>query len=166
MSERPFSQACENNKQPILAELRKELVAVKGVLELARGTGQHACYFAAALPFACWQMTDLPENLSGLEAWRADYSGANLPPARALDVCQADWGVEIPAAIFTANSLHIMPWSAVERLFDYLVKHAPVSNRLCIYGPFTYGGEYTSDSNARSRCMVGPAQCLQCDPGL
>jgi hypothetical protein len=149
MNQRPFSQACENNKQPILAELREEFAAVEGVLELASGTGQHACYFAAALPVSRWQMTDLAENLSGLEAWRADYSGSNLPPALALDVCQAEWGVEIPDAIFTANSLHIMPWLAVERLFDYLGKHAPIRNRLCIYGPFNYGGEYTSDSNAR-----------------
>jgi hypothetical protein len=70
-------------------------------------------------------------------------------PALELDVRWPDWGVEIPDAIFSANSLHIMGWSAVEALFTYLGSHAPTGNRLCIYGPFNYGGQYTSSSNAR-----------------
>jgi hypothetical protein len=41
-----------------------------------------------------------------------------------------------------------MAWSAVEALFHYLGEHAPMGHRLCIYGPFNYGGEYTSASNA------------------
>ncbi|MDJ0877115.1 MAG: DUF938 domain-containing protein [Halieaceae bacterium] len=146
---RPFSQACENNKQPILVELRRLLDGVDVLLELGSGTGQHARFFAEQLPALRWQPSDLPDNLPAIEAWREDYPGDNLPAPHQLDVTWADWGIEIPAAIFTANSLHIMPWSSVEALFLYLGGHAPAGNRLLVYGPFNYGGRYTSESNAQ-----------------
>ena len=148
-SSRPFSQSCENNKAPILAVLREELADVNSVLEIGSGTGQHARYFAEQLPSLTWQPSDLPENLPGIEAWRADYNGDNLPPPVALD-CRAErWPLPLPEAVFTANSLHIMAWPAVESLFRYLANHGPAPSRLLIYGPFNYRGTYTSDSNAR-----------------
>ncbi len=146
---RPFSQACENNKQPILEVLRAQLEGVDSLLELGSGTGQHARFFAEQLPWLRWQTSDLVQNLEGIEAWREGYPGDNLPPPLPLDVTWPDWGVEISPALFTANSLHIMPWTSVEALFSYLGVHAPAGNRLLVYGPFNYGGRYTSDSNAR-----------------
>ena len=149
MSEKPFSQACENNKDPILRVLREELADVQSVLELGSGTGQHACYFAAGLPGIIWQPTDLVGNHSAINAWSAEYRGDNLLPVLELDVRWPQWGVRVPQAVFSANSLHIMAWSAVAALFEHLGQHAPAANRLCIYGPFNYQGAYTSDSNAR-----------------
>ena len=146
---RPFSQACENNQAPILAILREELAGVGAVLEIGSGTGQHARYFAERLPALVWQASDLAENLPGIEAWREGYPGDNLPPPLTLDCRWRDWGVALPEAIFTANSLHIMAWSAVESLFRHLAAHAPADSRLLIYGPFNYKGQYTSASNAR-----------------
>jgi len=146
---RPFSQACENNKQPILDVLRRWLPAVECVLELGSGTGQHARYFAESLPGVVWQPSDLVHNHAAINAWRDGYAGDNLPPPLAIDVTDRDWGVALPGALFTANSLHIMPWSAVEALFAYLGEHAPGRSLLLVYGPFNYNGAYTSDSNAR-----------------
>ncbi|MEE4661146.1 MAG: DUF938 domain-containing protein [Halieaceae bacterium] len=146
---RPFSQACENNKQPILAVLRRWLSTVESVLELGSGTGQHARYFAESLPDLVWQPSDLAQNHAAINAWRDGYAGDNLPAPLAIDVTDRDWGVALPGALFTANSLHIMPWSAVEALFAYLGEHAPDRSLLLVYGPFNYDGAYTSDSNAR-----------------
>jgi trans-aconitate methyltransferase len=147
--ERPFSQSCENNKEPILQVLRVELDGVETLLELGSGTGQHARYFAQQFPQLRWQPSDVAQNIPSIESWREGYTADNLPPPLVLDVRSDDWRAEIPAAIFTANSLHIMAWSAVQCLFEYLGRHAPAGNRLCVYGPFNYGGEYSSDSNAR-----------------
>jgi hypothetical protein len=149
METRPFSQSCDNNKEPILAVLRQELQGVARLLELGSGTGQHARYFAEQIPGLHWQTSDVAENLPAIESWREGYEGDNLPPPLALDVRSGDWGVDIPAAVFTANSLHIMAWASVEALFRYLGKHAPRASRLCVYGPFNYNGKYTSESNAR-----------------
>jgi hypothetical protein len=146
---RPFSQACENNKQPILQVLTVVLSDSSSVLELASGTGQHARFFAEHLSHVSWQPTDLAENLPAVQQWCEDYNGGNLAAPVILDVCDRPWPLEIGDALFTANSLHIMAWSAVQSLFAWLDEHAPTRNLLVIYGPFNYGGKYTSDSNAR-----------------
>ena len=153
--ERPFSQACENNKDPILDVLRQCLEPGSRVLEIGSGTGQHARYFAEQLPQVQWQPTDLAENLAGIESWRSDYGSDNLLPARPLDVRAAAWHEDIAEAVFTANSLHIMAWPAVESLFAYLGAHAPAESLLLVYGPFNYGFSYTSESNARFDQWLG-----------
>jgi cyclopropane fatty-acyl-phospholipid synthase-like methyltransferase len=149
MGPRPFSQACENNKHAILDVLRIELAGAAGVLEIGSGTGQHARFFAERLPGLRWQASDLAANLAGIESWREGYSGDNLPAPAELDVRDDDWSIPVPDAVFTANSLHIMAWAGVRALFRGLARHAPAASRLLVYGPFNYGGKYTSESNAR-----------------
>lgn len=145
----PFSQACENNKAFILEVLRRFFADRREVLELASGTGQHACHFAANMPWLRWQPTELPLNLPLLLPRCAMYEGDNLLPPIALDVRQDPWPVTIPDAVFSANSLHIMAPAAIESLFETLDKCAGEDVVLAVYGPFNYGGAYTSDSNAR-----------------
>ncbi len=144
----PFSQACENNKAPILAELRRLFADVRQVLEIGSGTGQHATWFAGHLPDLTWQPTDLHAALPGLAPRCAEYAGDNLLPPLALDVCQRPWPLQVPDGVFTANSLHIMPFAAVEQCFAELGHRAGPGTILCVYGPFNYVGQYTSDSNA------------------
>ena len=145
----PFSQSCENNKGPILEVLRQCFAGRSQVLEIASGTGQHACHFAANLPWLTWQPTELAESLPVLQPRCAAYDGDNLLPPAALDVRDDPWPVAVPDAIFSANSLHIMAWSAVEALFVALGENAGDEVILAFYGPFNYAGQYTSDSNAR-----------------
>ncbi len=147
--DRPFSQACENNKQAILEVLREVLSDSGEVLEIGSGTGQHARYFAEHLPHLSWQPSDLVQNHAGIRQWLADYTGDNLAQPLQLDVTERPWPLEIGDAVFTANSLHIMSWRSVQSMFDYLAGAAPTRNVLVVYGPFNYGGEYTSESNAR-----------------
>jgi hypothetical protein len=49
--------------------------------------------------------------------------------------------------VFSANSLHIMGWPEVEALFAGLDAAMAPDATLVVYGPFNYGGNYTSDSN-------------------
>jgi len=145
----PFSQACENNKSYILKALQDILADRRSVLEIASGTGQHACHFAANMPWLQWQPTELAENLPLLQPRCDLYHDDNLGTPVALDVRAEPWPVPIPDALFSANSLHIMPFSAVQKLFEALGKYAGEDVVLAIYGPFNYGGRYTSESNAR-----------------
>ena len=145
----PFSQACENNKPFILEVLRELFADRQAVLEIASGTGQHACHFAANMPWLQWQPTELADNLPLLQPRCARYEGDNLAAPVALDVRDRPWPVTVPDALFSANSLHIMPFSAVQSLFAALGEHAGHDVVLAVYGPFNYGGRYTSDSNAR-----------------
>lgn len=146
--DKPFSQACENNKQPILSVLAPRFATFRHVLEIGTGTGQHAVYFAAAMPHLTWQTSDLPENHEGIQAWLADYFGSNLKRPLALDAAQSPWPIEHTDAVFTSNTFHIMPWEAVLSLLDGCARILPPGGLLVVYGPFNEQGEFTSDSNA------------------
>ncbi len=150
----PFSQSCENNKDPILAVLQKHLVArgnrrPRRVLEVAGGTGQHAVHFATHMPWLHWQSSDVPELVDTLNLRLRAAAKSNLPLALPLDVTQQNWGVGSFDAVFTANSLHIMPASAVVEFFRHLNSVIEHGGHLCIYGPFKYGGDFTTPSNAQ-----------------
>ncbi len=149
MMERPFSQACENNQQPILDVIQPLFEDVGRVIEIGSGTGQHAAYFSAAMPDTEWQGTDLPENHSGYEAWRAWCGRPNMLPVIALDVLQDSWPVTGFSALFSANTLHIMHWPMVIAFFNGIGRHLAAGGVCAIYGPFNYDGTYTSASNAR-----------------
>ena len=143
---KPFAPACERNKEPILAMLHPYLVNRRRVLEIGSGTGQHAVYFAPALPNTVWQTSDLEENLPGIRLWLQEAALPNLPPPLLLDVT-GEWPQQRFDAVFSANSLHIMPWSAVEQFFAGVDTVLDSDGLLAVYGPFNYHGNYTSDSN-------------------
>ncbi len=142
------SEACERNKGPILAVLGAELAASRSVLEIGSGTGQHAVHFARHLAHLSWQPTELGAELGPLTERILVEGPPNLRPAIALDVAAHPWPVERVDAVFSANTLHIMPWEAVEHFFHGIGAVLAAPGVLCVYGPFRYGGGYTSESNA------------------
>jgi cyclopropane fatty-acyl-phospholipid synthase-like methyltransferase len=146
--ERPFSESCERNKEPILTVLRETFDHPGDVLEIGSGTGQHAVYFAAALPHLQWQTSDLPASHGGILAWLEQAQLSNLPPPLELDVTR-DWPRGPFDYVFSANTLHIMGWPEVIRFFAGVGETLKSGGRLAVYGPFNYGGRYTSESNAR-----------------
>ncbi|HSE12799.1 MAG TPA: DUF938 domain-containing protein, partial [Rudaea sp.] len=130
----------------------------RGVLEIGSGTGQHAAYFAAALPHLVWQASDRRENLPGIRLWLDEAALPNTPAPLVFDIAE-QLAPSPPAgdlapeqrrfdAIFSANTLHIMSWNEVEKLFAALPTLTSADAKLVIYGPFNYGGDFTSASNA------------------
>lgn len=144
--EKPFAPHCERNQAPILEVLRPYFLDRRRVLEVGSGTGQHAVFFAPALPDTIWQTSDMDENLPGIRLWLQDAALPNLPPPLSLDVT-GSWPKGKFDAVFTANSLHIMPWSAVEKFFSGIDGVLEPQAILAVYGPFNYHGAFTSDSN-------------------
>jgi SAM-dependent methyltransferase len=144
----PYSDACERNKEPILEVLRNAFADCTRVVEIGAGTGQHAVHFARHLPRLTWQPTDCREHLPGLAARAAAEGPRNLAVPVELDVLQAHWPPVTGDAAFSANTLHIMSWPAVEALFAGLPRVLAARGVLAIYGPFKYGGRFTTESNA------------------
>lgn len=149
MAEKPWSEACERNRGPILEVLRETFAAATRVLEVGSGTGQHAVFFAAAMPQLVWQPSDLAENLPGIAAWRDEAGLPNLLAPLELDVAAESWPVAEVDGMFSANTLHIMAWSSVEIFFCGAAQVLTAGGMLAVYGPFNYGGRYTAESNAR-----------------
>ena len=146
---KPHAPACDRNRDPILAVLREHFADRRRVLEIGSGTGQHAVYFARAMPWLEWQASDVADNLPGIRAWLEEAGLPNTPTPLALDVLASPWPAMDGDAVFTANTLHIMGRDGVEAFFQgvgRLLSGSPEAT-LAAYGPFNYGGIYTSDSN-------------------
>ena len=144
--DKPFSQACENNKTHIL-EIIKTYFARGLILEIGTGTGQHAVFFANQLTQITWQTSDQQQYHHGIDLWLADYSGSNLKAPVVLNVDQADWPISQANGIFSANTAHIMHWPSVVNMFNGASKLLCPDSYFCLYGPINIDGNYTSESN-------------------
>lgn len=144
---KPFSAASERNREPILAVLREHLADRRRVLEIGSGTGQHAVHFAEALPQLSWQTSDRDENHEGIRLWLEEAALPNVIAPLSLDV-GGSWPAAQYDAVYSANTLHIMSWQEVEQFFSRLPAVMADDALLIVYGPFNYGGRFTSNSNA------------------
>ena len=144
---KPYADACDRNRDPILEVLRQHFADRHQVLEVGSGTGQHAVHFAAALPQLTWQTSDCEPNLAGIRLWLGEAGLPNLPQPISLDVT-GTWPNARFDAVFTANTLHILGWTDVRALFATLPTVLTSDAVLAVYGPFNYDGRFTSPSNA------------------
>lgn len=141
------SPSCERNKEPILAVLR-EVLSVPGlVLEIGSGSGQHAVHFARGLPHVEWQPTDVADNLPGISAWRDEAGLANLREPLVLDLFSDRWPVTAAQAAVCINTIHIVSWEAVERLFAGVGRLLKPGGTMYVYGPYRYADRPFEPSN-------------------
>jgi SAM-dependent methyltransferase len=142
--------AAERNRAPILEVLGRVLPATGLVVEIASGTGQHAVFFARALPALRWQPSDpSPAHLESIRAWTAASEVDNVAAPLALDVERLPWPVERADVVLNINMIHIAPWSAAEALFAGASRLLPPGGVLFLYGPFKRDGQHTAESNQR-----------------
>ena len=144
---KPHAPSCDRNQGPILDVLKACFSDRKQVLEVGSGTGQHAVFFAAAMPWLTWQTADMAENLPGIRMWLEEARLPNLPPPLELQAA-GPWPKGPYDAVFSSNTLHIMGWLEVQRLFAALDGVMAKDAVLAVYGPFNYDGKFTSASNA------------------
>lgn len=163
----PFSPACLRNQEPILTLLRRWLAPGARVLEVGAGSGQHAIHMTRHLPGVRWQPSERPEALAGLAARIALEGGDGLAPGAQvaapleLEVTQPHWPSGPFEAVFTANTLHIMPAAAVPHLLAGAARVLAADGLLLVYGPFRYGERHTAASNE-----AFDAHLRQLDPAM
>lgn len=150
----PFSPAADRNKQPILDVLQAVLPAAGVALEIAAGTGQHAAWFAAAMPGWTWQPTDADADaLPAISAWTAQAGLRNVRAPLRLDVLAPRWPADGPEfsgafdAIYCANMLHIAPWATCAALMQGSARHLAPGGVLVTYGPYLEDSVLTSPGN-------------------
>ena len=138
------------NREAILAVLRDVLPPAGVVLEVAAGTGEHAVFFAAALPELAWQPADLDRaGLSSIADHRAEAALANLRAPLHLDVTEPAWARDLAAdAIVCINMIHIAPWEACLGLLAGASALLAPGSPLYLYGPYRFEGAFIAPSNA------------------
>ena len=156
---KPFSAACDENKQPILGVIQHYFSKATTILEIGSGTGQHAVFFAEQLPHLQWFCSDQLVHHAGIRQWLAEFRKTNIPGTNIsgpyeLDVRHPIWpqaddtGANF-TGVFSANTAHIMSWPEVKLMFAGISQRLTSDGYFCLYGPFNYGGEYSSASNAQ-----------------
>jgi cyclopropane fatty-acyl-phospholipid synthase-like methyltransferase len=146
---KPYSESCDQNREPILEVLQPLLRNCRSLLEIGSGTGQHAVYFAERLPHLVWHTSDRVEYHAGIAMWLQEANLANTRAPLELDVSTSEWPRRTFDAVFSANTVHIMHWPDVEAMFTGIGGVLSSGGQLLLYGPFNYHNRYTSDSNAR-----------------
>jgi cyclopropane fatty-acyl-phospholipid synthase-like methyltransferase len=163
MSNLPFSEACERNKEPILEALGQLFPSRGQVLEIGSCTGQHIVFFAPSFPALSWQPSDQMEYLEGLSARIRLEGSPNILEAIELDVLK-EWPGQLFDAVYSSNTAHIMSWESVCAMFAGVGKCLLPGGVFCLYGPFNEGGRFTSASNEefdRSLRARDPAQGIR-----
>jgi cyclopropane fatty-acyl-phospholipid synthase-like methyltransferase len=143
-----FSSAAIRNSEPILGVLRSELAGSGPVFEIGSGTGQHAVYFASAMPELLWQTSDLAEHHELIRARLAQGGLGNVLPPMLADMNDPPALDRRYGAVFSANTLHIMSMEAVRKLVPFVATILRAGGRFCYYGAFRRGGSYNAASNA------------------
>lgn len=146
---KPYSESCDQNREPILAVIQPLFAPLERVLEIGSGTGQHAVYFGAAMPHLTWYTSDCPEYHDGILQWLAEAALPNVRSPLVLDVARSSWPALAVEGVFSANTAHIMHWPEVQAMFAGVGRLLPGDGLFTLYGPFNYDGCFTSDSNAR-----------------
>lgn len=149
MIEKPYSAACERNRDPIL-EILKQVITTddKRLLEVGSGTGQHAVYFAPHFPWMEWYPTDVQANLVGMKLWFDEYKISSIQKPQRMEVGKDELPKLKFEIIYTANTFHIMHWKECKSLMKMFGGRLREGARVIIYGPFKYEGQFTSESNA------------------
>jgi len=145
----PASPSSARNREPILAVLRGWLPVSGTVLEVASGLGEHAAWFAEALPGITWQPTDRSEEALEILRARRDAAGLlNLAPPLVLNAAEPDgWPLIRADAIVCINMVHISPWAATQGLMAGAARVLPAGGSLILYGPYVEAGVETAPSN-------------------
>ena len=150
MSEDPrrYAPATARNRDPLLQVLKSLLPQTGTILEIASGTGEHACYFAPAFGDTVWQPSDTDESaIASINAHRQADAPANLASPLYLNVMESEWPVSAADAVLCVNMVHIAPWACCESLLQGCAHVLPPGAPLVLYGPFKRDGAHTAPSN-------------------
>jgi len=153
-----FYPSTARNREPILEVLRRVLPLPGTMLEVASGSGEHAMFFATALPGLVVQPSDPePQARASVDAWRgellADGHGdvaARIRGALDLDVSLDGWQSAVGDAVdavLAVNMIHIAPWSACVGLFRGSAALLGSGAPLLLYGPYRQDDVVTAPSN-------------------
>lgn len=118
-------------------------------MEVAAGSGEHAVFFANALPDLVWLPSDAsPEAIASVGAYRAEAALPNLEAPIALDASAREWPALRADAIVCINMVHISPWSATLGLVRGAAQILRGKNLpLILYGPYFERGVEPVASN-------------------
>ncbi|MEO0881439.1 MAG: DUF938 domain-containing protein [Pseudomonadota bacterium] len=150
---RRFSPSVARNRDAIAEIYQKVMPRSGAVLEIGSGSGEHGVFFTDLFPELSWFFSDYDEGArDSIAAWIEHVGRAGLFGPYTVDATKGCWGDELEAlrfdGLFSANVIHISPFSVTEGLLAAAGRLLHKGGRLFLYGPFARHGEM-ADSNRR-----------------
>lgn len=142
-----WAESADQNKDPITAAIAPLLREASAVLELGSGTGQHAVHLAGLHPQLRWQPTEHPQMLDALAENLRQHPLPNLAAPLALDASAERWPRFEADLLYSSNTLHIMSWDSVCRLFGHVGEQLGAGHSALFYGPFRFADRPFAPSN-------------------
>lgn len=144
--QKPYSEAANRNKDPILDVLKKYINSGK-LFEVGSGTAQHCVYFASYFSNLTWVASDRPEYHEGINAWLYEANLSNVEGPIKFVIGEDTFPNQTFDYVYSSNTLHIMSWKECLIFFDLLGDNLKRDAYIFFYGPFNYDGQFTSESN-------------------
>ena len=144
--QKPFSEACQRNQEPIKVVLSQYLKN-GNLLEIGSGTGQHAVYMGQAFKDITWNTSDHIDYHEGIKNWIKDSGLQNIIDPIFYLASSAQFPNGKYDYVYSANTLHIMSWINCKALFKDLGENLDKGAYVFFYLPFKYNGQFTSKSN-------------------
>lgn len=147
--ERLHATAAARNGEAILQVLKAMHQPGLRILEIGSGPGQHAALFAQAMPGIFWQPSDPDPSMRASEqAWGEGLD--NLAAPLDLNVLEPQWwkAAKNPVdMMLSVNMLHCAAKEAIDGLLAGAGRLLEPGSVLLLYGPFTFNGMHSVDSN-------------------
>jgi len=142
---RRYSPSAARNREPIRDAISQLISRPARILEIASGTGEHGAFLTTSLQGVDWSYSDIdPESLVSQAAWKALDSTDRLHGPLTIDASSDDWNSAETGdgwdVIFSANMVHIAPWSAATGLIRGAGRLLGPGGQLILYGPFARDG--------------------------
>lgn len=145
---RLYAPSAARNRDPIGTVLRHQLPERGLVLEIASGSGEHVCHFAAASgPELIFQPSEPDAKArASIDAWVGALDLKNVRAAIALDATET-WPITAADVVIASNMIHIAPWEAAMGLVKNAGRILPPGGMLFLYGPYRRAGIVMEPSN-------------------
>jgi SAM-dependent methyltransferase len=148
-AQKPHSVACDRNQGPIGDELERIVHPGDLIWEIASGTGQHAVYFGARFGDIVWQPSDRDEMHPGIRMWLEEAALPNVREVLSFDLFDSVTPVTEASVVFCANTIHIAPWEAGQRIFGHAARALKPGGMFVVYGPYRYADRPLEPSNEK-----------------
>lgn len=151
--ERRFSPSTARNRDVVREAFFAHVARDARVLEVGSGTGEHGVHMVDGAPDLEWVFTEYnADALGGIAAWARHSGHGGLGGPFQMDASSEKWGEAIEGraydALFTANVIHISPFTVAAGIFAGGARLLPADGKLFIYGPFGRDG-WMADGNRR-----------------
>ena len=148
---RLHAPATAKNRDAILEVVETLAPAGAMVLEIGSGSGEHAVHIGAHLAKLTWQPSDPdPTMRASISAWIDHSHVGNVRPPLAIDCAVPGWWRDLarePDLIVAINVAHIVAKPVIDGLLEGAGRLLQPDGLLLFYGPFTFNGDFTANSN-------------------